>query len=50
MGFDVTSEGLRIVLDAQVPSVVGRYIRDDVDAFLAQPRAASPRRIPMTWV
>lgn len=35
MGFDVTSSGLRIVLDAQVPTVVGRYIRDDVDAFLA---------------
>src|SRR3954447_15995933 len=35
MGFDVTSRGLRIVLDAQVPTVVGRYIRDDVDGFLA---------------
>ncbi len=35
MGFDVTSSGLRIVLDAEVPTVVGRYIRDDVDEFLA---------------
>ena len=35
MGFDVTSGGLRIVLDAQVPSVVGQYLRGDVDAFLA---------------
>jgi alkylresorcinol/alkylpyrone synthase len=35
MGFDVTSGGLRIVLDAQVPTVVGHYIRDDVDGFLA---------------
>jgi alkylresorcinol/alkylpyrone synthase len=35
MGFDVTSGGLRIVLDAQVPAVVERYIRGDVDAFLA---------------
>lgn len=35
MGFDVTSNGLRIVLDAQVPAVVGRYVRDDVDGFLA---------------
>ncbi|MFC4784326.1 type III polyketide synthase [Nocardioides sp. MAHUQ-72] len=34
MGFDVTSGGLRIVLDAQVPTVVNHYIRDDVDAFL----------------
>ena len=35
MGFDVTSGGLRIVLDAAVPSVVNQYIREDVDAFLA---------------
>ncbi len=35
MGFDVTSTGLRIVLDAQVPAMVSRYIRDDVDGFLA---------------
>ncbi len=35
MGFDVTSGGLRIVLDAQVPAVVSHYLRDDVDAFLA---------------
>lgn len=35
MGFDVTSTGLRIVLDAQVPAVVGRYMQADVDGFLA---------------
>jgi alkylresorcinol/alkylpyrone synthase len=35
MGFDVTGSGLRIVLDAQVPTVVNRYIRADVDGFLA---------------
>lgn len=35
MGFDVTSSGLRIVLDAQVPTVISHYIRDDVDSFLA---------------
>ncbi|MGL5817832.1 MAG: type III polyketide synthase [Phycicoccus sp.] len=35
MGFDVTSGGLRIVLDARVPELVGRYLREDVDAFLA---------------
>ncbi len=34
MGFDIGGSGLRIVLDAQVPAIVGRYIRDDVDAFL----------------
>jgi alkylresorcinol/alkylpyrone synthase len=35
MGFDVTSSGLRIVLDAEVPTMVERYIRGDVDEFLA---------------
>ncbi|CUR59927.1 Polyketide synthase-like Pks10 [metagenome] len=35
MGWDVTSTGLRIVLDANVPEVVGTYIRDDVDGFLS---------------
>lgn len=35
MGFDVTDGGLRIVLDAHVPTIVGRYIREDVDTFLA---------------
>jgi alkylresorcinol/alkylpyrone synthase len=35
MGFDVGATGLRIVLDAQVPTLVGRYLRGDVDAFLA---------------
>ena len=34
MGFDVSHLGLRIVLDAQVPSIVGRYIGEDVDGFL----------------
>jgi alkylresorcinol/alkylpyrone synthase len=35
MGFDVGSTGLRIVLDAEVPVVIGRYVREDVDGFLA---------------
>ncbi len=35
MGFDVGDTGMRIVLDANVPTIVGRYIREDVDAFLA---------------
>jgi alkylresorcinol/alkylpyrone synthase len=34
MGFDVGSTGLRIVLDAEVPTVIGRYVREDVDDFL----------------
>jgi alkylresorcinol/alkylpyrone synthase len=35
MGFDVTSRGLRIVLDAEVPTMVERYLREDADEFLA---------------
>ncbi len=35
MGFDVSHRGLKIVLDAEVPAIVQRYIRDDVDLFLA---------------
>ena len=35
MGFDVGSTGLRIVLDAEVPAVIGRYVGEDVDLFLA---------------
>jgi alkylresorcinol/alkylpyrone synthase len=35
MGFDVGSTGLRIVLDSAVPQVIGRYVRGDVEAFLA---------------
>jgi alkylresorcinol/alkylpyrone synthase len=35
MGFDVSSSGLRIVLDAKVPALVERYLREDVDGFLA---------------
>ena len=35
MGFDVSHRGLRIVLDAEVPAIVARYVRDDVDDFLA---------------
>ena len=34
MGFDVGTSGLRIVLDAAVPTVIGRYVREDVDNFL----------------
>ena len=35
MGWDVTSSGFRVVLSAEVPDVVGRHIRGDVDRFLA---------------
>jgi len=35
MGWDISEEGFRIVLSAAVPEVVRRYLRRDVDAFLA---------------
>ncbi len=36
MGWDVTSGGLQIVLDVGVPDLIGRYVRGDVDGFLAR--------------
>jgi len=35
MGWDVTSGGLRIVLDAGVPDLIRQHVRADVDGFLA---------------
>ncbi len=35
MGWDVGATGLRIVLDANVPDLVRRYLGEDVDGFLA---------------
>ncbi len=35
MGWDVGAGGLKIVLDAQVPSLVETYVGGDVDGFLA---------------
>ena len=35
MGWDVGATGLRIVLDADVPDLVRRYLGEDVDGFLA---------------
>ena len=35
MGWDITSTGLRIVLDANVPDLVRAHLGQDVDDFLA---------------
>jgi alkylresorcinol/alkylpyrone synthase len=35
MGWDVGASGLRIVLDAQVPAIVQRYLGKDIRSFLA---------------
>jgi alkylresorcinol/alkylpyrone synthase len=36
MGWDVTGEGFRIVLSGEVPDVVRRHLRKDVDRFLGE--------------
>ena len=35
MGWDVGSGGLKIVLDAEVPAIVKKYLGDDIRSFLA---------------
>ncbi len=35
MGWDITREGFRVVLSADVPDVVREHVRDDVERFLA---------------
>jgi alkylresorcinol/alkylpyrone synthase len=36
MGWDVSERGFKIVLSAEVPEMVRRYLRRDVEAFLAE--------------
>jgi alkylresorcinol/alkylpyrone synthase len=36
MGWDVSDKGFKIVLSAEVPEMVRRYLRHDVDAFLTE--------------
>jgi alkylresorcinol/alkylpyrone synthase len=36
MGWDIGSQGLKVVLSAGVPELVRRHVRADVDAFLAE--------------
>lgn len=36
MGWDISENGFRIVLSADVPNVVRDYVRQDVDSFLAE--------------
>ena len=36
MGWDISEQGFRIVLSAEVPDVVREHLRCDVDAFLAE--------------
>lgn len=48
MGWDIGGTGFRIVLAATVADVVEKYLRDDVDAFLASHGLAVPD--VATWV
>lgn len=48
MGWDVGDEGFRIVLSAEVPAVVERFLGQDVDGFLA--RQGLGRADIGTWV
>ncbi len=36
MGWDINERGFRIVLSADVPQVVGRHLKHDIDAFLGE--------------
>jgi alkylresorcinol/alkylpyrone synthase len=48
MGWDISEGGFKIVLSADVPKVVLDYLRDDVDAFLAE--HGLERRDVASWV
>ena len=36
MGWDISEKGFQVVLSAEVPEMVRRHLRTDVDAFLAE--------------
>jgi len=36
MGWDISSDGFNVILSMEVPNMVRRYLRGDVDAFLAE--------------
>jgi alkylresorcinol/alkylpyrone synthase len=48
MGWEVTERGFRVVLSADVPGVVARHLRGDVDRFLADHGLA--RGDIATWI
>ncbi len=48
MGWDISEKGFQIVLSAEVPEVVRRHLRSDVDGFLAE-RGLTRRDIG-SWV
>jgi alkylresorcinol/alkylpyrone synthase len=48
MGWDISEHGFQVVLSPEVPAVVRRYLRRDVDAFLSD-HGIEPARIE-SWV
>jgi alkylresorcinol/alkylpyrone synthase len=48
MGWDISEKGFQVVLSAEVPEMVRRHLRDDVDAFLAG--QGLTRKDIATWV
>ena len=48
MGWDISERGFRVVLSAEVPQVVERFLRRDVDAFLAD--EGLDRSAISTWI
>jgi alkylresorcinol/alkylpyrone synthase len=48
MGWDISERGFKIVLSADVPEMVQRYLRRDVDAFLAEHELH--RKDIATWI
>ncbi len=48
MGWDIGSEGFKIVLDASVPSIARELLPPDVDVFLAEQKLT--RRDIVSWV
>ena len=48
MGWDISESGFQVVLSAEVPEMVRRHLRDDVDGFLA--REGLARADVRSWV
>ena len=48
MGWDISSDGFNVILSMEVPNMVRRYLRGDVDAFLAE--QGLERNDISTWI
>jgi alkylresorcinol/alkylpyrone synthase len=48
MGWDISSDGFNIVLSSEVPNLVRKHLRGDIDAFLAE--QGLQRKDVSTWI